>query len=151
LPQGISHKESFDFEKTVSIFKAPSAKVLVVDDVLINCAVAKGLMAAYDIPVHTCLSGAEAIEIVRTQEFDLVFMDHMMPGMDGIETTAAIRKLEGERFQKVPIVALTANAISGVEEMFLHHGFNDYLAKPIDVHRLHTILERWIPAEKKEQ
>jgi signal transduction histidine kinase/CheY-like chemotaxis protein len=150
LPQEISRRKSFDFERTVSIFNAPSAKVLVVDDVSINCTVAKGLISIYGIQVRTCMSGEEAVEIVQAEEFDLIFMDHMMPGMDGIETTAVIRNLKGARFQNIPIVALTANAISGVEEMFLKNGFNDYLSKPIDIQRLNSILEKWIPAEKRE-
>jgi len=73
-----------------------------------------------------------------------------MPGMDGIETTAVIRNLEEERFHKVPIVALTANAIVGAEEMFLTHGFNDYLSKPIDVVKLNALLVKWIPNEKRK-
>jgi len=150
LPQGVSHKESIGFESAVSVFKAPNAKVLVVDDVSINRTVAKGLLALYDIQVHTCESGEEAVEAVRAEEYDIVFMDHMMPGMDGIETTAVIRNLEGERFRKLPIVALTANAITGVEEMFLEKGLNDYLSKPINSQKLNNILVKWIPAEKLE-
>jgi len=149
LPQGISHKETFDSERVAPIFKAPDAKVLVVDDVLINRTVAKELLSMYEIQVHTCESGEEAVEAVQREEYDLIFMDHMMPGMDGVETTAAIRSLEDERFQKLPIVALTANAISGVKEMFLENGFNDYLSKPINLLRLSEVLERWIPMEKK--
>ena len=149
LPQGISHKETFDDEKTALLFEAPNVRVLVVDDVMINRTVAKGLLSMYEIQVHLCASGEEAIETVQTEEYDIVFMDHMMPGMDGIETTAAIRNLEGERFQKLPIVALTANAIAGVEEMFLMHGFNDYLSKPINTRKLNAILVKWIPMDKR--
>ena len=148
LPQGISHKETLEEEGVVSVFTASSAKVLVVDDVLINRTVAKGLITLYGIQVNTCASGKEAVEAVQAEGYDIVFMDHMMPGMDGIEATAAIRKLEGERFQKLPIVALTANAIAGVQEMFLAHGFDDYLSKPINPRKLNAILAKWIPAEK---
>ena len=151
LPQEVSRKEMFDSKITVSMFKSPDARVLVVDDVVINRTVAKGLLAIYEVQVHTCESGEDAVETVKAKEFDLVFMDHMMPGMDGIEATAAIRGLEGERFQKLPIVALTANAISGVNEMFLKNGFNDYLSKPIDTQKLNAILEKWIPKEKQEK
>ena len=149
LPQGISQKETIDDTGVVSIFKAPSARVLVVDDVSINRIVAKGLLSTYDIQVHTCVNGEEAVAAVQADEYDMVFMDHMMPGMDGVEATVAIRNLDGERFQKLPIVALTANAITGVKEMFLENGFNDYLAKPINPLRLNEILEMWIPMEKK--
>jgi len=150
LPQGISRKITFDSERPVSRFIAPGARVLVVDDVTINLMVAEGLLKLYQIQIHTCISGEEAIEAVQREEYDLVFMDHMMPGMDGMEATAAIRSLEGEGFQKLPIVALTANAISGMEEMFLENGFNDYLSKPIDIQKLNVILEKWIPAEKQK-
>ncbi len=149
LPQGISRKEIFDVERPVSIFKAPDARVLVVDDVSVNRIVAKGLLSMYELRVHACVSGEEAVASVQAEEYDLVFMDQMMPGMDGVEATAAIRNLAGERFQKLPIIALTANAISGAKEMFLENGFNDYLTKPINPQRLGEILETWIPVEKK--
>ena len=148
LPQSISTKESFETNIFVSMFKAPDARVLVVDDVSINRTVAQGLLSMYDIQVDTCASGEEALEAVMTGEYDMVFMDQMMPGMDGLEATAAIRTLTGERFQRLPIVALTANAISGVDEMFLKSGFSDYLSKPIDTQKLRNILEKWLPAEK---
>jgi CheY-like chemotaxis protein len=76
-------------------------------------------------------------------------MDHMMPGMDGIETVAAIRALGEPRFQNLPIVAMTANAVFGMKEMFLANGFNDYLAKPIEIVKLDTILAKWIPTDKR--
>ncbi|MDR1909994.1 MAG: response regulator, partial [Spirochaetaceae bacterium] len=81
--------------------------------------------------------------------YDLVFLDHMMPGMDGIETASAIRALREERFLSLPLVALTANAIFGMREMFLEHGFNDYLAKPIEIGKLDEIMARWIPRDKQ--
>ena len=84
---------------------------------------------------------------MQAEEYDIVFMDHMMPVMDGIEAVAIIRKLEGERFQTLPIVALTANALVGMEEMYLQNGFNAYLSKPIDIQKLNAILEKWIPTE----
>jgi len=150
LPQEISRKEILGCASAVSIFTATAVKALVVDDVLINRTVAEGLLKIYGIQVHKCESGEDAVEAVQTEEYDLVFMDHMMPGMDGVETTAAIRNLKGERFQKLPIVALTANAISGMEEMFLKNGFDDYLSKPIDLQRLNAVLKKWIPAEKQQ-
>ena len=151
LPQGISRKEISDSEGTASKFRAPDAKILVVDDVAINRMVAKGLLTLYEVQIRLCGSGEEAIKAVQAEEYDLVFMDHMMPGMDGIEATAIIRGLEDERFQKLPIVALTANAISGMKEMYLKNGFNDYLSKPIDVQKLNALLEKWIPKEKQQK
>jgi CheY-like chemotaxis protein len=80
-----------------------------------------------------------------------VFLGHMMPGMDGIETTAAIRALEGDYFKKLPVIALTASAISGMREMFLENGFNDYLSKPIELSRLNEVMEKWIPKSKQRK
>jgi signal transduction histidine kinase/CheY-like chemotaxis protein len=130
-------------------FTAPGFRVLVVDDIKVNLKVAKGLLAPFEMDIETCSSGDEALSRVQEKEYDLIFMDHMMPGMDGIETTDAIRSLEGERFNNVPIVALTANAVSGMKEMFLENGFNDFLSKPIEIHRLYNLLEKWIPKERR--
>jgi HPt (histidine-containing phosphotransfer) domain-containing protein len=89
--------------------------------------------------------------MIKNTHYDVVFMDHMMPEMDGIEATAKIRKLgdEGSYYKEVPIIALTANVIAGAKEMFYKSGFNDFLAKPIDTIELNTVLEKWIPDEKK--
>jgi signal transduction histidine kinase/CheY-like chemotaxis protein len=136
-------------------FTFPSARILVVDDISTNLKVVEGLLAPYQPTVDTCLNGLQAIELVKHKasqkiEYDIVFMDHMMPEMDGIEATAIIRSLEGERFRTMPIIALTANAVVGMREMFINNGFNDFLSKPIDVSKLDEILDRWIPAEKRE-
>jgi signal transduction histidine kinase/CheY-like chemotaxis protein len=137
-------------------FTFPGARLLVVDDIATNLKVAEGLLAPCRAEVDTCLDGLHAIELVKRaasekREYDIVFMDHMMPEMDGIETTAAIRALEGEIFKTVPIIALTANAISGMREMFIEKGFSDFLAKPIDIGKLDEMLDRWIPKWKREQ
>ena len=137
-------------------FIVPAARFLVVDDIATNLKVAEGLLAPYHASIDSCLSGIEAIELIKRNNYDIVFMDHMMPEMDGIETTAAIREWEAEfekqgitRFE-VPIIALTANAVSGMKEMFIEKGFNDFLAKPIDISKLDEILTRWIPRDKRE-
>jgi len=130
-------------------FTIPGARLLVVDDIATNIKVVDGLLAPYRAAVDTCLSGAEAVELVKRNKYDLVFMDHMMPDMDGIETTLIIRSLKGERFRAMPIIALTANAVIGMREIFIKNGFNDFLAKPVDVSKLDDILDRWIPKEKK--
>jgi signal transduction histidine kinase/DNA-binding NarL/FixJ family response regulator/HPt (histidine-containing phosphotransfer) domain-containing protein len=135
-------------EKQDISFIAPEAAVLLVDDFPSNLLVAEGLLLPYRLRVFTCLNGRAAVEAVRARSFDLVFMDHMMPEMDGVEATRAIRAL-GENFAGLPIVALTANAVSGMREMFLEHGFNDFLSKPIDMNKLDAILKRWIPAAKR--
>jgi signal transduction histidine kinase/CheY-like chemotaxis protein len=135
-------------------FIIPSARLLVVDDIATNLKVIEGLLAPYRAEVNTCLSGLQAIELVKRaasekHEYDIVFMDHMMPDMDGIEATTVIRGLEGERFRTMPIIALTANAVVGMREIFIKSGFNDFLAKPVDVSKLDETLDRWIPKEKK--
>ncbi|GBU23492.1 sensor kinase [Fibrobacteria bacterium R8-3-H12] len=148
LPQKIRSDESLDIAKNDSIaikFSAPKAKILVVDDMGTNLKVAEGLMRPYKMQIDTCLSGIEAIEKIKADNYDLVFMDHMMPEMDGIEATKIIR----ETHANLPIVALTANAVSGTREMFLSNGFNDFLSKPIDIVKLNSILEKWIPKEKQ--
>jgi CheY-like chemotaxis protein len=135
----------------------PGARLLVVDDIATNLKVAEGLLAPYKTAVDTCLSGIQAIELVKRaasqqREYDVIFMDHMMPEMDGIETTAAIRAWEKENgylLKQIPIIALTANAVSGMREMFIEKGFNDFLAKPIDVSKLDETLDRWISKEKR--
>ncbi|MDR2528767.1 MAG: response regulator [Synergistaceae bacterium] len=129
-------------------FIAPGFRVLVVDDVQSNLKVAEGLLAPYEMVVDTCADGGESVAMARKREYGLVLMDHMMPGMDGIEATAAIRALGG-RFEKLPIVALTANAVSGMKEMFLKNGFNDYLSKPIDINKLNELIKKWVPPEKQ--
>jgi len=132
-------------------FIAPSARILLVDDLMTNLRVAEGLMLPYRMQIDVCKSGAEAIDLVKANVYDIVFMDHMMPEMDGVEATLAIRALEGsEYFKTLPIVALTANAVSGVKEMFLQNGFSDFLAKPIEMVKLNVILETWLPKDKME-
>jgi signal transduction histidine kinase/CheY-like chemotaxis protein len=138
-------------ERGAPRFIIPGARLLVVDDIATNLKVAEGLISPYRAVVDTCLSGAEAVEMVKRHTYDIVFMDHMMPEMDGIEATALIREIEGEYFKTVPIIALTANAVSGMKEMFLEKGFNDFLSKPIDVSRLDELLSRWTPKEKQRR
>jgi CheY-like chemotaxis protein len=135
-------------------FTAPGTRLLVVDDIATNLKVAEGLIAPYKADVDACLSGAEAVELVKHNQYDIVFMDHMMPQMDGVEAAELIRKHEKERGdaggrQPVPIIALTANAVTGMREMFIEKGFNDFLAKPIDVSKLDEIIEKWLPKEKQ--
>lgn len=130
---------------SVARFIAPEAKVLVVDDNAVNLKVAAGLMKPYNMKIFTASNGPEAIDFVQREQFDIIFMDHMMPEMDGVEATQIIRNLPGEYYKNVPIIALTANAISGAREMFLGAGFNDFLAKPIEISVLDRELRTWLP------
>ena len=128
-------------------FEAPEARVLVVDDNMMNLKVATGLLRPYKMEVRTVDSGVEALRVIQKQKFDLVFMDHMMPEMDGVEAVHHIRELREQYYKEVPIVALTANAVNGAREMFLQEGFQDFLAKPIETGSMERILKRWLPKE----
>jgi signal transduction histidine kinase/FixJ family two-component response regulator len=128
---------------------APDAKVLIVDDNEFNIRVAEGLIGLFKIKVQTAFSGKEAIEMVQKNDYDIVFMDHMMPEMDGVEATGIIRNL-GDKYKKLPIIALTANAVQGAREMFLSNGFDGFISKPIDIQEMYRILKEWLPLEKIE-
>ena len=125
----------------------PFGKILVVDDLNMNIYVIKGMLSPYGLQIDTAISGPEAIEKVKSNAYDLVFMDHMMPKMDGVEATHEIRKL-GPEYEKLPIIALTANAVSGMKEMFLANGFNDFISKPIIIQELDEILRKWMSPGK---
>jgi PAS domain S-box-containing protein len=132
----------------------PYGKVLVVDDVATNLEVARGLMLPYGLVIDCVLSGPEAIEKIRKEEvkYDAIFMDHMMPGMDGIEAVRIIRnEISVEYAKTVPIIALTANALAGNEELFLNAGFNAFIAKPIDIMRLDVVLNQWVRDRQSEE
>ncbi len=122
--------------------------VLVVDDNDINLIIAETLIADYGAQVVTVLSGREALEALDAQQFDMIFMDHMMPELDGVETTKLIRARTNGNCRTVPIVALTANAISGVKDMFVTNGMNDFLSKPLEIDTLEAVLRKWLPKEK---
>jgi signal transduction histidine kinase/CheY-like chemotaxis protein len=140
-----------DGRKSRVRFTAPDVRVLIVDDIMTNLKVAQGLLSAYRMQVDICDNGRGSLALIKANRYDLVFMDHMMPGMDGIEALAQIRAQEEEYFKTVPVIALTANALSGMEEMFLSKGFNDYLAKPIEIFKLNALMEKWIPPERREK
>lgn len=131
-------------------FISPDARALVVDDIEANLRVAEGLLAPYEIQVDLCESGEEAVKMVSKNCYDIIFMDQMMDGMDGLEATAQIRKNEGEYFKNVPIIALSANAVIGVREMFINAGMNDFIAKPIEIAKLDVMLKKWIPKDKRQ-
>ncbi|MCL1823034.1 MAG: transporter substrate-binding domain-containing protein [Oscillospiraceae bacterium] len=146
-PDNVKHKDENEQKKR---FAAPKARILVVDDNEVNLKVACGLLNLYRIEAETVLSGFEAIELIREHDYDIVFMDHMMPEMDGIETTEKIRSFGG-KFVKIPIIALTANAVHGAKDMFLTRGFNGFVSKPIEVLALADALRSWLPKEKIEE
>jgi signal transduction histidine kinase/CheY-like chemotaxis protein/HPt (histidine-containing phosphotransfer) domain-containing protein len=127
-----------------------NVSVLVVDDTSVNLTVALGFLQKHNINAETAGHGREALEMVQKKDYDLVFMDHMMPGMDGIEATQKIRALGG-RFEKMPIVALSANAVSGAREAFLKAGMDDFIPKPVDGRQINAMLSKYIPQEKIEK
>lgn len=128
-------------------FSAPQARVLIVDDNPINLKVAVGLMRPYHMQVVTAESAEAAVSMLRSKDFHIVFMDHMMPVTDGVEATKIIRSMDGEYYSKLPIIALTANAVNGVREMFVSAGMNDFIAKPIELSALDRVLKLWLPKE----
>lgn len=130
-------------------FIAPEAKVLIVDDNAMNLKVMTRLLLPYQIRVDMAVSGQEALHKLDTMEYDCVFLDHMMPEMDGVETLRRIRKKPGAYFQSLNVIAFTANAIGGAREMFMEEGFNDFIAKPIELSVLERMLRRYIPAQKQ--
>ncbi len=134
----------------ISSFYAPNARALVVDDTPANIKVAEGFLEQYKIETVCVESGEEALAYLdKDTNFDILFIDHMMPEMDGVELVRRIRNKEDYYFIMVPIVALTANAIKGIDEMFLKNGFDDFLPKPIDIRRLGEILAKWLPEDKQ--
>ncbi|MBR4111445.1 MAG: response regulator, partial [Ruminiclostridium sp.] len=135
-------------QSRIKRFSAPDAKILIVDDNRANLLVAERLISLYNIQTDTADSGILALKMVQQNDYDIVFMDHMMPELDGIETTQAIRSLGG-KYSKLIIVALTANVISGAAEMFRESGLDDFLGKPIEMSELNRILTRFIPEEKR--
>ncbi|MBQ9460087.1 MAG: response regulator [Oscillospiraceae bacterium] len=123
----------------------PGLEALVVDDEPMNLTVADGLLGGYGMKVTKARSGAEAIELCKERRFDIIFMDHMMPEMDGVEAMKIIRADAAKRDWELIIVALTANAVSGAREMFLSEGFDGFVAKPIEITELERVLKRVLP------
>ena len=129
-------------------FTAPEAEILVTDDTAMNLMVIRNLLKRTRVRVDTASSGQETLQLTRKKKYDVIFLDHRMPGMDGVETLHALRADAGNLNAGVPVVALTANAISGARDEYMKAGFQDYLSKPVDGERLENCLMRFLPAEK---
>lgn len=135
-------------------FYAPDARILVVDDTEVNLLITKELMAPIKMTIDTVTSGEKAIEAVKSNRYDLVFMDYMMPYMDGVETTKRIRSLDGdneeitEYYRQVPIIALTADSSENVRNSLVSAGIDDFTDKPVEIKRLKAILLKWLPKDK---
>ena len=137
----VSMVEEEKIDEVVEDIDFSNKKILVVDDNKLNLKVASKLLSNYNINIDTCLSGAEALEILKTNNYNLILMDDMMPKMNGKEV---LKELKKDKNFKIPVVVLTANAIAGMREKYLEHGFDDYLAKPIDKEELKRILNRFL-------
>lgn len=130
-------------------FKAPTAKVLVVDDTPMNLKVADRFLKTMGITADCVSSGQEALDKIDKITYDLIFMDHMMPGIDGVDTTRIIRRFH-PKLNSIPIIALTANAMEDARKMFLDEGMNDFIAKPIEMKILKSKVLQWLPPSKIE-
>ena len=140
------NRRSVEHKRFAVDFSAPEAKVLVVDDNKVNLRVAAGLLKKFGIVPDLVDNGQDSVDIIRGQtQYDLVFMDHMMPETDGIEATRLIRAIGTPYTDKLPIIALSANAVKGMEREFLAGGMNDFLPKPIDLAMLGALLRKWLP------
>lgn len=147
--QAINHEisESEERGEDALNFVAEDARILIVDDNEMNLKVAKGLLEPLKMHIDTAENGRKALEMICSNTYDLVFMDHMMPVMDGIEATEKLRKMEGDYYQKLPVIALTANAIVDARDGFLKAGMNDFVAKPIKMKEICKKLRKWLPKE----
>ncbi|EOS22596.1 hypothetical protein C804_05623 [Lachnospiraceae bacterium A4] len=147
--QVINHETTAAFVETDNVmnFTAPQAQILIVDDNEMNLKVAKGLLQPLQMNIDTASSGKTALEMVQTKQYHIVFMDHMMPVMDGVETTQRMRALEDTYIQNMPIIALTANAVTGAREIFKEAGMNDFVPKPIELKDICSKIRAWLPHE----
>lgn len=128
-------------------FTCVGIRALAVDDEEMNLVVAKGVLGTYGIETDTCLSGRDAISLCSSTSYDIIFLDHMMPGFDGVETLKKIRTLPNGAYQDLPVVALTANTVSGAREMFRSEGFTEFIPKPIDRTVLERVLRKVLPKD----
>lgn len=133
---------------TVKNFIAPDARILIVDDNEMNRKVAVGLLAPLKMNIDTADNGKKAIEMAQNTKYDIIFMDHMMPVMDGIEATKHLRALDDTYFKEIPIIALTANAMTEAKILFEEAGMSDSLTKPIEMKQMCATLLKWLPFEK---
>ncbi|MDO4274378.1 MAG: ATP-binding protein [Eubacteriales bacterium] len=133
------------------IHPLPYVKILIVDDNELNLQIAEGLMSPYNMTIDCAGSGAEAVRAISRTDYDLVFLDHMMPEMDGVETLKRIRALGDKKYKHLPVVALTANATTSAQSMFLMEGFDDFLPKPVGLKSLNEILMKWLLRVNEER
>ena len=154
IPQKVVDQKPIDFTEDIIDdfhFIAPNAKALVVDDNEINLTVACGHLAPTQIQVDKATSGEEAIEMVQKKDYDIIFMDYMMPGLNGLETVKKIRELENGKYSNIPMIALSANVIEQTKKIFKAEGMNDYLEKPIKPNDIIAVTKKWLPKNLLEK
>ncbi|MBQ2207286.1 MAG: response regulator, partial [Treponema sp.] len=132
-------------EEYKEAFHAPEAKILIVDDTKMNIIVAVGLLKDTQIQVDTALSAQEMFDLVCKKHYDVIFLDHRMPNVDGVEAFHLMKAMDGNLCMDTPVVALTANVVSGAREFYIKEGFADYLAKPVDSDKIEKILIKLLP------
>lgn len=150
IPQGIvsDAEEKMEEEQEENLhFIAPEAKILIADDNIINRKVAVQLLEPLQMQISTADNGQKALEMIQQNEYHMVLMDHMMPVLDGVEATRRLRALDGEYYQKLPVIALTANAMKEAEKQFYEVGMNGFIAKPIDLQHMYRLIYKWLPEE----
>ena len=145
----VQHESDDGTSHTGRMLSLRDVRVLVVDDIDINLIIAKETLNLYEISVDTAESAMEAIEMIKATDYDIVFMDHMMPEIDGVDATNMIRKLGGEKYKKLPIVALTANVVGDARDNLLENGLSDFLSKPLELEEVERVFRKWIPKEKQ--
>ncbi len=160
LPQKIMRRDAIgDFRRRYQMnvreqsayhesFRAPEARILVVDDTPVNHTVLKELLKKTQLVIDCAYSGKECIDMVQHDAYDLIFLDYRMPEMDGIETLHVMKALDNRLNEKTPVVALTANAVAGARENFLREGFDDYMIKPVESQKLEEMLIHYLPSDK---
>ena len=145
--ESIRNRHPLTDDKHYGSFEAPEANILVVDDNPLNLVVFTSFLKVTKMNIVTAESGKKCLELVKDRPFHIIFMDHMMPEMDGVETFHEIQKLKGSPNEKTPVIALTANAVAGAKERFLEEGFTDFLSKPIDSGKLERMVVTYLPEE----
>lgn len=140
-------EQAVEYSYEVS-FVAPEAKILVVDDNQVNRKVFCNLLKELQMEIHEAAGGLACLDMITKQSYDLIFLDHMMPDLDGVETIKKMHTLDNNLCKETPVIALTANALSGAKEMYLDIGFSDYLSKPFQPEKLEEMLLEYLPKEK---
>jgi CheY-like chemotaxis protein len=150
LGDNTNNQNEINMDKEKYSLRLHDTQILVVDDIEINLIIAEETLLHYGGRIDTADSGIKALEMIKENDYDLVFMDHMMPEMDGVDVTQIIRSWTEAKYQELPIVALTANVVGDVRDMFMKSGMSDFLSKPMESAEMERVLRQWLPPEKWE-